>query len=295
MDLINEFKEKILCSKELLEKCKAFQKFEKRHLDKGLDDFSCHIDDIIELNLTIENNTYEVSLVETNEEMNDYTYFNIIKEVLNQMVSNLTERKYLASLGIDVVYHLSCYFKFDIKYFHNINKFILKSVESCNVYRLLIIQKTGYEIIATKFDFENEKFILGYSKSEENAKKVIQLLIEERKYLIELDNKIKEDLFEIMQIIRSDKYQILEENSEMFQIQLKKLNDLLQEHYSSYEDLNRLKIEFVINKWLDKNCKISVRNLLEYNKYNYYCSLSDYWLNFVWFLQDNVIINFVKV
>lgn len=302
MDLINEFKEKILCSKQLLEKCKLFQKFERRHLDKGLDDFSCHITDSINLDLLIEEGNQTISCEEIEENMNEYTYFNIIKNVLDSLTINIQLRNYLALIGIEIKYQLVCYFKFDVKYFFDKNQFALKNITSCEILKITSYSGKGYEIFAIESDgdlqyknLRNKKIILGYSKSEENAKKIINLLLEEKKYLLELDKKIKEDLFEIIQIINSDKYRILENDSESFQLSLKKLNELLQENYSSYEELNKLKIEFVINKWLDKNCKIHLRDLLNYNKYNHYCSLSDYWLNFVWFLQDNAIINLVKV
>lgn len=319
MDLANEFKQKILSSKQLLEKCKHFQKFEKRYLDKGLEDFSSHVVDSIDLDLCIEDGIYTVSSIQSDEEMESYTYFNLIKAVLDKLSYNLDLRNYLTSLKVDVIYQIVCWFKFDIKYFHDQNEFVLKSIESCEIFKSLIPQKDRFEILAIEENIaplRQKEIILGYSKSEDNAKNIISLLNEEKIYLFDLDKKIKEDLFDISQIIRNPTilkstslFEKIEDEidvklNNLFrqhnedvknQTHLLKLNKLLNIQYASYEDILNLNMIDIIHIWLDKFCKKQIRSLIDYNKYNHYFSSTGKWLNFIWFLENDVIINFVKV
>lgn len=325
MDLTNEFKQKILCSKQLLDKCKIFQQYEKRFLDKGYDDFSDHVTDSIELELHIENGKYSVYCSESNEyeNMEQYTYFNIIKEVLEKLVSDLKIREYLSSIGLNVKYELLCHFEFDIKYRFDKNRFILKSIKSCKILKFLKDEKNCFEITAAepdsqyqKSNFIGRKIILGYADSEEKAKIINHQLIDDKKYLNLLNELIKTELFEIIQIIRDpDKINyislyaeekdtidsklnsLFKEHNDAIEnkVYLTKLNELLNSNFSEYKEILSLNIKTIIDTWLNKNCKKELRNLVDYYKYNYYFSLTENWLEFIWFMDENIVIDFRKV
>lgn len=334
MDLISEFKKKILCSKQLLDKCKFFQDFEKRYLDKGLDDFSSHVVDSIDLNLDIEDNVFTVSCLESDEELEQYTYYKIIESVIEKISCNLDIREYLTLIGLNSRILITAYLKFDIKYYYEENKFKLKSITDCKILKSLKSETTGFRIYSIepaseKFEYQDikipaseEKIItLGYCKSEEKCFLILKELDEAKNYLIDLDKRIKEDLFQIFQFIKNGKKfeasnSLLELNSgdkkedidfvnsinkkltdvnESLPQLLSKLNKILNTEYTSYEDFKSIDKNNIIYSWLDKNCKKELRNLIEINKYNYYLSNYDRWLTFVWFLEDNVIVNFAKI
>lgn len=336
MDLIEEFKQKILCSKQLLEKCKYFQNYEKRHLDKGLDDFSDHITDSIDIDLNIENGNYIVSCLESEEELKEYTYFNMVKTVLEKLKCNLDIRLYLTSIGLNSRISVTCCLKFDIKYYYEQNAFKLKSITECYLMKCLKQERSGFRIFSKDDDFEykenknsdstifkGEETTLGYCNSEEKSLLILSQLEKDKEYLLELDSKLKIELFNIFQFIKNGRNLI--SNSSLLEItneekddvkELKlienvnqklievnnslseyliQVNRLLNTEYTSYLDLETIDKNKIINSWLDKNCKKELRNLIEINKYNYYFSDHEKWINFVWFLEDNVIINFVKV
>lgn len=313
MDLTNEFKQKILCSKQLLDKCKIFQQYEKRFLDKGYDDFSDRVEDSIELVFIANDGKYDLNCQSSNENMEQFTYFNFFKNILEKLESDLDTRMYLTSLGFNITLTLIFVFEFEIKYWFDKNQFIFKNVKSCKISKFIEKEENKIEIFSVDSgEFDSKKIkILGYSKSEEDAKKLISFLNEEKNYLCHLRQMIKDELFEIIQIIKNPnnlkKISLLIVEDEIDiklnktfkkhnddienKIHLTKINSLLDLNISSYDELINLDIENLIETWLDKNCKKELRNLIELDKFNKYSG----WFEFVRFMDEDITFDFRKI
>ncbi len=299
-NLLNQIKEAILDSEQLLEKSKNFEKLKNKYFGKDYDDFSFTVTDQFEIDLNSTNVGYEIEYIKSEEDISEFSYFNIIKHKLEEITfddSNLNFYDYLKLTN-------QCVLKINIEarigYSSEKDSFILlKNVEkslktnniTCHKKRI----ENLFEIISKNDD---DVCSLGFVKTENHALEILEKLTNIKEYLMKLDVQIKNELFSNFAIIRNaygNQYPFKDESflgAEKVICDLSnssKISLFSKDFISSNKERNN-----IIELWLDKNCKSEYRRLISANYYNIYFSNKDNWLSSIIYLSEDYQFSFEK-
>jgi len=247
---LDKLKNIILSSSLVRDRCQNFKIFEDRFLNKDFENFIISTEDEIVFDYVIKKDyiTYDNK---------DFTYFDYMKSSFDRIKWEDLEQ--------------------------NIN--LTSSLSDNLKYKIVI---TIQSLI--KFDSLNEKFKLlqqtanlrFVNKSQINDNQKIFTI---RKDLETLESKIKNDLYELLKITGLGGYSGKGLKDELLE-NLKIISDLIKDNFllnievENLDSKDRQKIgNEIVSKWLDAYSDPEIRKFITYNKYNYYFSLTDEWLD----------------
>ncbi len=248
---LEQIKKAILTSKQLEIKSESFSKL-NRYFGKEIDDFSFKVEDTFELVLDFGENDYSLNCLPSEKNLeNDFYYF-VVTEVLKEVKFNDQSINYLFDLGLKNSYKLTFDFSIEFKHSFDVEGFVVKKLHRSHI---IFQQNHQSNLVCLNFRNEyDETSYIGFLL--EKDKLVIEKLKEDQSYIIQLENKLKSELF-----------------------------DLIRETSPKEKEFISVSRKLVID-WLNNNCLEKLKQLINVNPYCYYFSLKEDWLTPIDFLNS---------
>lgn len=251
MMFLEEIKKSILTSKQLEVKAESFSKL-NRYFGKEIDDFSFKVEDTIELVLDFGEKEYSLNCLPSEKNLDNDFYHFIVNEALKDVKFNDTSINYLFDLGVRNTYILTFDFLIELKHSFDNEGFEVKKLHRSQIKSLQRFQ-SNLIFLNYRIPYEEESYI-GFLLEQDFS--VIEKLKSDRDYLVDLENKAKSELF-----------------------------DLIRETSPKEKEFILVSRKLVCD-WLNNNCSEKLRDLIQINPHCYYFSLSEEWLMPIDFLNS---------
>jgi len=286
-NLIEQIKTSILTSNQLLEKCKNFDIFLKKHQGKDYDDFSFTVKDSFEITIKSFKGEYKNDVIVTDNSFDEYLFFDFIRSSLEELKFESSELDFALSLGLLNKYNLEVLFNFRIKYSNENDSFGMQKIISCEVHYSKQELKNYFRVSSSE-----DQELLGFVETEKEALLVLEKLNEVKSHFQDLNSRVKNELYDVIYDCRRI-YGSYKEEGVTFSSLRKTLANVLGTDNFVLSDSNNIATEAVqfIELWLDKNCMSEYRNLIKADKYNiHFSDREPWWLIPVSYLSEDTTI-----